>query len=435
MDPAAVHDQLTGRAARGAEAVAAMSLDDRLVAASSSAATLAAVAAEVVDSAVAEVGQPLRFARREVDSALLLAAALPDLADAIRPRPVPAVWGETMLEYRPYGVVLGWHAANSPVWVPTLVVLSALVAGNAVISRPSRRAARTTGAVLDALEGPWPPDAIVRCDLSGPEAEPLVWHPGVHAVVTHGSSETCKRQLSALGAAYGEGAILRPYVPEGSGNDAMLVLPGADLPRAAEAVALAAFANGGQLCMSAKRIIVERTVWDRFQPLLIDAASDLVTGAPHEEATDVAPLPPGRAQDEARRRLAEARAAGGRMIVGADERASALAPTIVLLPRDRLDVALWTEETFAPVRGLAIARDEADAVALANDSRFALGAAVFGGRPGVEAGLRAARVVVGESALYQDPHLVVGGVGDSGIAGARPKLEQLVWARRTHRGA
>jgi acyl-CoA reductase-like NAD-dependent aldehyde dehydrogenase len=122
-------------------------------------------------------------------------------------------------------------------------------------------------------------------------------------------------------------------------------------------------------------------------------------------------------------------------VVGTDDPGDDLGPTIVMLPREALGIALWTEETFAPVRGLTLARDEDDAVALANDSRFALGAAVFGGSPGIEHGLRAARVVVGESALYQDPYLVVGGVGDSGIAGARPKLEQLTWARRTHRGA
>ncbi len=434
MTTAAEHDALVERAVRGAADVAAMPLDERLAAASSAAATLAERTERVVGSAVAEVGQPVRFAQREVESALLLAAALPDLADAIRPRPAPAVWGETMLEYRPYGVVLGWHAANSPVWVPTLVVLSALVAGNAVISRPSTRAAATTSLVLDALEAPWPADAIVRCELPGPEAEPLVWHPGVNAVVTHGSSETCKRQLAGLGDAYRRGATLRPFIPEGSGNDAMLILAGADLPRAADAVALAAFANGGQLCMAAKRIIVETGVWEQFRPLLLAATGDLVTGPAADRETDVAPLPDGPARTLAVARLAEACAAGGEVIVGGPSSDAALTPTLVQLPRGALGVELWTEETFAPVRGLTIARDEDDAVALANDSRFALGAAVFGGTPGIESQLRAARVVVGESALYQDPHLVVGGIGDSGFAGARPKLEQLTWARRTHRG-
>ena len=139
---------------------------------------------------------------------------LPALAEAIRPRPVPAVAGTTTLEWAPYGVVLGWHAANSPVWVPTLVVASALVAGNAVVSRPSSRVRRTTARVLEALAGPWPQDAVVVVDAPGPQAEPLIWDPGVHAVVAHASTTTCKRHLAGLGAAYAAGAPFRPYIPE-----------------------------------------------------------------------------------------------------------------------------------------------------------------------------------------------------------------------------
>jgi acyl-CoA reductase-like NAD-dependent aldehyde dehydrogenase len=108
----------------------------------------------------------------------------------------------------------------------------------------------------------------------------------------------------------------------------------------------------------------------------------------------------------------------------------------VRLPREHLGaLSLWREETFAPLRGLVVAGDAEDALTLANDIPFALGAAVF--RPGqvIVPRLRAARGLVDEGPLYQDAHLVVGGVGDSGVSGARPKIEQLVWARRVHRAA
>jgi acyl-CoA reductase-like NAD-dependent aldehyde dehydrogenase len=121
-------------------------------------------------------------------------------------------------------------------------------------------------------------------------------------------------------------------------------------------------------------------------------------------------------------------------VVGEGERGAHFTPTVVELPRAALDVALWRQESFAPLRGLTLADDPADALALANDTPFGLGAAIFGGGEEVVAGLRAARVLVDEGPLYQDAHLVVGGVDDSGMAGARPKLEQLVFARRVHRG-
>ena len=385
----------------------------------------------------AEAGQARRFARRELASALALLAALPALAEAIRPRAVPAVSGATALEWRPYGVVLGWHAANSPVWVPTLVAASALVGGNAVVARPSRRTTATTARVLEALAGPWPPGAVGRLELPPAQAEALIAHPGVHAVVAHASTATVKRHLARLGAAYAAGAPLRPYIPEASGNDALVVLAGADLDRAAEAAALGGFANAGQLCMAAKRLVVEAAVWPAFRPRLAAAVAALRVGDPEDEATDVAPLPEGPARARARAALAEALALGGEVVVGRGERGPLFTPTVVLLPPAARAGALWREESFAPLRGLALAADAEEALALANEGPYGLGAAVFGpaGRrtEAVVDGLRAARVVVDEGPLYQDPHLVVGGVGESGLGGARPKLEQLVWARRVHR--
>jgi benzaldehyde dehydrogenase (NAD) len=425
--------ELAARAAAAQPAVAALSLDQRLARAARSRAALAAAGPAIVDAAVAEAGRPRRFARHELESALALLDALPALAGAIRPVPVPAASGSTWLEWVPYGVVLGWHAANSPVWVPTLVAASALVAGNAVLTRPSSRARRTGALVLESLASAWPADAIVPVDLPGPEAEPLVWDANVHAVVAHASTATCKRQLAALGAAYAAGARMRSYIAEGSGNDAMIVLAGADLDRAAQAAAIGGFANAGQLCMAAKRIIVERAAWERFRPALVAAVGALRVGDPDDERTDVGPLPEGRARAAARSALAEALARGGVVLVGQGERGLHFTPTVVQLPRAALDAALWREESFAPLRGLVVAEDPADALALANDTPYGLGAAVFGPGEDVVRGLRAARVLVDEGPLYQDPHLVVGGIGDSGTAGARPKLEQLVYARRVHR--
>ncbi|MDH3225486.1 MAG: aldehyde dehydrogenase [Thermoleophilia bacterium] len=427
-----VLDSLVERARLAQPEVATIGIDGRLERAAKAAAALRRAAPAIIDSAVAEIGQPRRFARREIESALDLLDALPVLAEAIRPAEVPAAAGRTILEWQPYGVVFGWHAANSPVWVPTLVTQSALVSGNTVVSRPSGRAQATTGLVLDALLSAWPTGAVVRADLTAPEAQRLIVHPGIDVVVAHSSTETCKRHLALLGEAYAKGAPLRPYIPEASGNDPLLVLPGADLEVAAQATALAAFANGGQLCMSAKRIIVARSEAEQFIAHLVRATAALVMGDPGDEATDIGPLSDGPAREQARVALAEALAAGGELVVGDGERGAVFAPTIVRLPLDALQVDLWQRESFAPLRSLVVADDVEHAIRLANDTAFGLGAAVFGGTPEDVARVRAARVVVDTSPLYQDAHLVVGGVGESGLAGARPKIEQFVYARRVH---
>ncbi|OYV74190.1 MAG: hypothetical protein B7Z72_00735 [Gemmatimonadetes bacterium 21-71-4] len=89
------------------------------------------------------------------------------------------------------------------------------------------------------------------------------------------------------------------------------------------------------------------------------------------------------------------------------------------------------------MRGVVLVEDTADAIALAGDTRFGIGVSIFGGtrvdHRCVGEAVRVARLLINESPLYQDPYLVVGGVGDSGYGGARPKLEQLVYARRVHR--
>lgn len=411
-----------------------LSLDARLGLAARSKDALLAAAPLITESAVREGSQTIRFARREIESAAQLLEALPVFAESIRARPVTSVSGETILEWAPYGVVFGWHAANSPVWVPTVVAASALVAGNSVICRPSRRVAGTTRLVLEAIAGQWPEGAVQILDLPPPEAETLVWHPGVHAVVTHGSTATCKRQIGALAVAYGQGVPLRPYIPEASGNDPAIVLEGADLDVAAKAIAVGAFMNAGQLCMAAKRIIVQRSVWSEFRPRLVREVEALRMGDPAREDTDIAPLDAGPGRGRARTALTEALALDGEIIVGRGEDGPFFTPTVVLLPRSATATMLWSEESFAPLRGLMLADDPEDAAGIANADVHALGASVFGPEAIVPR-LRAARIIVNENPLYQDPHFVVGGIGESGLYGARPKLEQLVYARRVHRGS
>ena len=419
--------------------VAELSLDERLDRAHCSRRQLARDGPAIVESAVREAKMPRKFVERELQSALLLLDALPAFAEAIRPRVVPAASGTTLLEWLPFGVVLGLHSANSPIWVPTVVSMSALVAGNACICRPSRRVATTTERVLRSLAAPWPDGVIgiAHCDLEA--VRELLVAPGIDAIVAHAATATCKEHLATLAAGYANGAILRPYIPEGSGNDVLIVLPGANVADAADAIVLGAFANAGQLCFSAKRILVDETLWPALRPALGRAVARLVIGDPEDPATDLSWETLGD-QTLAELAFSEALAAGGELVVGRvpdPARPTQTIPRLVLLPRDQLGrLRLWRSEIFAPVRGIALVHSTDDAVVLARDSQLGIGASVFGGTPAdhdlIRRSLRVARVLFNESPLYQDPHLVVGGIRDSGYGGARPKIEQLVYARRVH---
>jgi acyl-CoA reductase-like NAD-dependent aldehyde dehydrogenase len=288
--------------------------------------------------------------------------------------------------------------------------------------------------VLETLMGPWPVHALQIVGPVAPEvAEELITHPGVGAVVAHGSTVTCRRHMMRLAQAYANGTPFRPYIPEASGNDPALVLRGADLDLAARAIATGAFTNAGQLCMAAKRIIVETHLWPEFAPRLRAAVEGLTVGDPTHAQTDVAPMGERSGVGRARTALAEAIALGGEIVAGKGEAGPFFTPTVVLLPRAAQHTILWREESFAPLRGLMLAADADDARELANADAHGLGASIFGDGEAIIGRLRAARVVVNEDPLYQDPHFVVGGVGDSGLFGARPKVEQFVYARRIHR--
>ena len=365
------------------------------------------------------------------------AASSPRRSVRARCRP-PA--GRPQLEWAPYGVVLGWHAANSPVWVPTVVAASALVAGNALPGaprepRPAHHRARRSR--------PWPgPGRRTRSwwsTLPGPEAEPLVWDPGVHAVVAHASTATCKRHLAGLGRAYAAGAPLRPYIAEGSGNDPLIVLAGADLERGG--------AGRGARRLRQRRPALHGGQADdrgagglgRFPPAPGGGGRRAAARRPRRRGDRRRPAArgpgagaaPGRPSPRRRQR-------GGEVVVGEGERGDLFTPTIVRLPREALDVRPVAGGELRPAaragggrgrRGRPGARQRHPLRPRRGGLRRGPGA-----RERVVAGLRAARVLVDEGPLYQDPHLVVGGVGDSGTAGARPKIEQLVFARRVHRG-
>ena len=180
-------------ASRQQPAVAALSLDERLDRAHRSRVRLAEAGPGIVDAAVREARMPRKFVERELESALLLMDALPEFAVALRPRRLPATSGTTVLEWRPYGVVLGLHSANSPIWVPTVVSMSALVAGNAVVCRPSSRVARTSTQVLAALGDAWPAGALAIATCDRAAVRSLLVAPGIDAIVAHASTGRARR--------------------------------------------------------------------------------------------------------------------------------------------------------------------------------------------------------------------------------------------------
>src|SRR6185295_1804092 len=174
------------------------------------------------------------------------------------------------------------------------------------------------------------------------------------------------------------GAALKKTVLELGGSDPYLVLADADLASAAETCASSRMVNGGQSCIAAKRFIVEAPVRAKFEALLVERLRQQQPGDPMQEQTTAGPLARTDLRDTLHEQVARSVASGAKLLLGGEKPSGPGAfypPTVLTGVRKGMPV--YDEETFGPVAAIIEARDEADAIRLANDSVFGLGAAVF----------------------------------------------------------
>ena len=343
----------------------------RAKALSDAASALEQRSAEITSLVVREVGKPLSEARGEVARGIAIlryyaqAALLPD------GETIPAAAADQLLMARhvPVGVTALLTPWNFPVAIPLWKAAPSLAYGNATILKPSSAAAATGLALAEILAACLPAD-VFQVVLGGAGAAgQLIDHPDVAAVSFTGSSEV-GRQISRRAADRG----CRVQAEMG-GQNPSVVLADADLERAATAIAYASMGYAGQKCTATSRVIVERAVYPEFRERLAAAVSALQVLDPADERTLVGPVIDGGSRAAA---LAAVAGSGGRVLTGGaalDGPGYYLAPTLIEL--DRPEGQLATEEVFAPVAALIQAQSADQAVAIANDVRYGLVAAVF----------------------------------------------------------
>jgi acyl-CoA reductase-like NAD-dependent aldehyde dehydrogenase len=326
---------------------------------------------EITGLVVREVGKPLSEARGEVARGVSIlryyaqAALLPD------GETIPAAAADQLLMARhvPLGVTALLTPWNFPVAIPLWKAAPSLAYGNATILKPSSAAAATGLALADIL-GAFLPADVFQVVLGGAAAAgELIDHPDVAAVSFTGSSEV-GRQITRRAADRG----CRVQAEMG-GQNPSVVLADADLDRAATAIAYASMGYAGQKCTATSRVIVERSVYSQFRDRLAAAVGALQVLDPADEKTLVGPVIDDGSRASA---LAAVADSGGRVLAGGaalDAPGYYLAPTLVEL--DRPEGPLATEEVFAPVAALIPADSAEQAIAIANDVRYGLVAALF----------------------------------------------------------
>jgi acyl-CoA reductase-like NAD-dependent aldehyde dehydrogenase len=320
-----------------------------------------------------------------------------------------------LVVYKPHGVVGIISPWNAPLNLALGDLVPALLAGNAVVVKPSELAPLAVSRAVAALNRVLPPGVLQVVIGAGPTGAALVDH--VDMVCVTGSPETGRRVMERASRR------LTPVLLELGGKDPMIVLRDADLERAARAAAWGGCMMTGQVCMSVERVYVEAPVAAAFTERLVEQVRALRVGPTGADAdVDLGPFTSPRQMEIVERHVADARAKGARVLTGGgrhgDGPGQFYQPT-VLADVDH-SMLIMQEETFGPVIPVMAVSDAEEAIRLANQSQYGLNASVW--TRDVERGTALAQRIESGSACVNEclvsagvPELPFGGVKQSGV--------------------
>ncbi|HEV2287598.1 MAG TPA: aldehyde dehydrogenase family protein [Candidatus Acidoferrales bacterium] len=330
------------------------------------------------------------------------------------------------LHYEPLGLVALITPWNYPFAIPVGQVLPALVAGNAVLLKPSELTSWTGALIAELSEQAGAPAGLVQVLQGGGKVAAAIIEARPDKVFFTGSVETGRKVAEACGR------HLIPSVLELGGKDPMVVLADADIDKASSAAIWGGLTNCGQACLSVERVYVERSVAERFISLCVQKTRDLRVGSSADSETDIGPMVRNQEIKRVEAHLRDAVSRGAKILIGGvrtpEKGANFFAPAIVTNVDHTM--RLMREETFGPVIAIQVVADDEEAVRLANDSEFGLSASVWTrdakrGRK-IASRLRVGSVMVNDVASYygitEAPH---GGRGASGWGCVHSRLGLL----------
>jgi succinate-semialdehyde dehydrogenase/glutarate-semialdehyde dehydrogenase len=362
-----------------------------------------------------EMGKPLAPGRAELEKCAGTCRFYADMAERfLADEPIQTEASRSFVAYNPLGPVLAVMPWNFPFWQVFRFAAPALMAGNVGILKHASNVTGCALAIQDLFREAGFPEPAFRAVLVGSErVASIIEAPEVKAVTLTGSTPAGQSVASRAGA------VLKKTVLELGGSDPYVVLEDADLEPAAETCVTSRLINSGQSCIAAKRFIVVEPVRRRFEELFVEKMRAKTMGDPLEPGVDLGPLARHDLRDSVHKQVEATVRAGARVLLGGKvpQGQGAFYPPTVLADV-RKGMAAFDEEVFGPVAAIVPARDEAEAVKLANDSPFGLGAAVFtrdvarGERVAARA-LEAGNCFV-NAYVRSDPRLPFGGIKESG---------------------
>ncbi len=362
-----------------------------------------------------EMGKPVKQGRAEVAKCAMVCDYYADEApEFLADEAIETEASRSYVAFRPLGVVLAVMPWNFPLWQVFRFAAPALMAGNAGVLKHASNVPGSALAIEEIFREAGFPEDLFRTLLVGSaQVEAIISNPLVKAVTLTGSTPAGQAVASTAGR------MLKKTVLELGGSDPYVILEDADLEQAAESCATSRLVNAGQSCIAAKRFIVVEAVREQFEELLRQRLAARTMGDPLDEATDIGPQAREDLRDELHQQVSRSLELGATCLLGGEVpgHPGAWYPA-TLLSGVKKGMPAYEEELFGPVAAVIGVADEEEAIKVANDSIFGLGAAVFTGDSArgdriASQELEAGCCFVNEF-VRSDPRLPFGGIKESG---------------------
>ncbi len=363
-----------------------------------------------------EMGKPLAQGRAEVDKCAWVCEYYADrTAEFLADEPVATDATRSYVAYRPLGVVLAIMPWNFPFWQVFRFAAPALMGGNAGLLKHAPNVPGCALAIERVFLDAGFPEGLFRTLLiSVAQTKQVVRSRQVAAVTLTGSTKAGKAVAKEAGAQ------LKKCVLELGGSDPYLILEDADLDVAVEACATSRLLNSGQSCIAAKRFIVVESVRHEFERRFVERMRRATVGDPFQDGVDVGPQARGDLRDTLHEQVRRTVEKGARVLLGGTVPSGAgfFYPATVLTDVSK-GMPAYSEELFGPVAAIIPVKHRREAIRVANDTSFGLGAAVFtrndrlGEQMAVD-DLQAGCAFV-NTFVKSDPRLPFGGIKASGL--------------------
>jgi len=321
-----------------------------------------------------EMGKPVSQGRGEIEKcALVCDFYAKEARRYLASRSIKTEAKKSFVTFQPLGVIVAVMPWNFPFWQVFRCAAPTLMAGNVLVLKHASNVCGCALAIADVFKKAGFPDGVFKTFLiTNEKVGRLIRHPLVKAVTLTGS--TGAGQAIAAQA----GAVIKKTVLELGGSDPYLILEDADLRKTVETCVASRMINGGQSCVSAKRFIVVRSRLKEFEQRFVEKMREQRMGFPLEEDTSLGPLARHDLRDGLHRQVQKSIRRGARLLLGGQipEGPGAFYPPTVLT-NVRKGMPAYDEELFGPVASMIGVANEKQAIAVANDTMFGLGAAVF----------------------------------------------------------